>query len=196
MVEKARERARKSGLEERIQFQVGNVFSLDFKDDTFDVVIFESLLTILPGDPAEALAEIVRVLKPEGKVGGNEATVDPAFLPELLPLIEGHPAVQRAYTPDTLRLAFETAGLEGIEMAVTSSSQAPSVGLGGAFQEIGCGGLISFFVCAYPKLVWKLISDSRIREAQKIDQQITSLSKDYMGYALILGQKPSPIAGR
>lgn len=35
-----------------------------------------------------------------------------------------------------------------------------------------------------------LISDPRFREAHRIDEQITSLGKKSMGYALITGQKP------
>lgn len=196
MVEKARERARRTGLEDRIEFQVGNVFSLDFNDASFDAVVFESLLTILPGDPAAALSEMVRVLKPAGRIGGNEATVDPQYMAELEPLIEDHPAVQRVYTPDTLQLAYKEAGLEKIEIEVVQGSGAPSIGQKEMFKEIGCGGLIAFFLRSYPKLVWKLITDSRFREVQKVDEKFTRLSKDTMGYALIVGQKPPLVIER
>jgi SAM-dependent methyltransferase len=190
MVAKARNRVGRMGLSERVDFRVGNVLALDFEDDRFDAVIFESLLTILPGDPGAALAEMVRVVKPGGLVAGNEATIDPGFLPELESLLEQHPAIQRAYTAKSLQKQFESAGLADIKIQEKKESQAPQLDLKGALQEIGCGGLLTFFLTAYPKLVWKLITDPRLRQAQQVDEQITKLSKQYMGYALIVGRKP------
>ena len=189
MVSKARERAQKLGISDKVSFQVGNVMTLDFPDGTFDAVIFESLLTIMPGDPRIALAEMVRVLKPGGKIGGNEAIMDPGTLPGLESLLEQHPAIHRTYTAETLKQQFQDASLGDIVLEAVSSSQAPAMDVKNAFQEIGCGGLISFFLTSYPKLVLKLITDRRFREAHRVDEQVTGLSKEYMGYALIIGQK-------
>lgn len=190
MVSKARERAEKLGIADRADFQVKDVLSLDIPEHTFDVVLFESLLTILPGDPDLALAEMVRVLKPSGRIGGNEATMDVTALPELESLFDQHPAIQRTYTRESLRDQFAAAGLENIHLEEVKESQAPALDLKSALNEIGCGGLIAFFVVSYPKLVWKLITDPRFREAHRIDEQVTSLSKQYMGYGLITGLKP------
>jgi SAM-dependent methyltransferase len=190
MVEKARERAQKTGISDRTHFQVESVLDLPFDNSSFDAVIFESLLTILPGDPATALSEMVRVVRPGGKIGGNEATIDLKALPELESLLEGHPAIQRTYSPTTLRDQFEAAGLKDIQMDIEDASQAPALDMSSALREIGCGGLLSFFISSYPKLAWKLITDTRFRQARRIDEQVTSLSKEYMGYALIVGQKP------
>jgi len=191
MISKARMRVERLGLTGKVDFQVGNVLALEFADETFDAVIFESLLTILPGDPGAALAEMVRVLKPGGLVAGNEATIDPKYLPKLESLIAQHPAIRRAYTADSLRKQFESAGLVDLNLQVNNESQAPQLDLKGALGEIGCGGLLSFFLVSYPKLVWKLISDPRLRQAQQVDEQITKLSREYMGYALIKGKKPN-----
>ena len=189
MVSKARERAEKLGIADRADFQVKDVLSLDIPEHTFDVVLFESLLTILPGDPDTALAEMVRVLKPGGRIGGNEATMDITALPELESLFAQHPAIQRTYTQESLRDQFAAAGLENIFLEEVKESQAPVLDMKSALNEIGCGGLLSFFVVSYPKLVWKLLTDPRFREAYRIDEQVTSLSKQYMGYGLITGQK-------
>ena len=189
MVLKAKERAEKLGISDRADFHVRDILTLDFKENTFDIVLFESLLTIMPGDPADALAEMVRVLKPEGRIGGNEATIDKDVLPELNDLFEKHPAIQRTYTVESLCKQFEDAGIEILDLVTETKSQAPAFDLKSALNEIGCGGLISFFITAYPKLVWKLISDRRFREANRVDAQVTGLSKQYMGYVLIAGQK-------
>lgn len=189
MVAKARQRAEKRNLAEKIKFQEGDVLNLEFEDNTFDVVLFESLLTILPGDPQRALAEMVRVLKPGGRIGGNEGIIDPGVRLEMDDLLEKHPAIQRIYTAEEFQNQFENAGIEIQDMVTATQSQLPGFDLKSALKEIGCGGLISFFITAYPQLVWKLITDRRFREANQIDEQVTRLSKQYMGYALIVGQK-------
>ena len=63
--------------------------------------------------------------------------------------------------------------------------EAPSL-----LKEIGCGGLLKFFVQVYPKIAWKMITDPRFREAKALDEQITKQSQQYMGYVLIVGEKP------
>jgi ubiquinone/menaquinone biosynthesis C-methylase UbiE len=190
MVAKARQRAQKLNLADKIKFQEGDVLNLAFEEDTFDVVLFESLLTILPGDPQQALAEMVRVLKPGGRIGGNEGIIDPGVRLEMDDLLEKHPAIQRIYTAEELRNQFEIAGIEIQDMITATQSQLPAFDLKSALKEIGCGGLISFFITAYPQLVWKLITDRRFREANQIDEQVTRMSKQHMGYALIVGQTP------
>ncbi len=190
MVSQARKRAQQMGISDRVDFRVGNVLALDFPDERFDVVIFESLLTILPGDPRSALKEMARVLKPGGVIAGNEATIDPGYLAELESLLEQHPAIQRAYTAESLQKEFEFAGLLDISILEIKESPAPQLDLKTALQNIGCGGLLTFFFSSYPRLVWKLITNPGLRQAQKVDEQITKLSQEYMGYVLISGRKP------
>ncbi|MGD1992460.1 MAG: class I SAM-dependent methyltransferase [Anaerolineae bacterium] len=191
MVAKARERAQRAGLAERTHFQVGDVFNLPFDDGTFDAVIFESLLTIIPGDPADALAEIARVLRPGGWVGANEGTIDPAALLEFESLLAQHPAIQRGYTPATLRQQFEQAGFRELRMKVASTGKVPAMDTSSALRQVGCRGLLSFFLRVYPKLAWKLLTDPRFRRAHQVDEQITQLIEEHAGYALIVGQKPA-----
>jgi hypothetical protein len=45
-------------------------------------------------------------------------------------------------------------------------------------------------VRVYPKILRKLLRDARFREASRVDDQITKGGKPYMGYTLIVGQKP------
>lgn len=189
MIDKAKARAEREGLAGRCDFRVGDVRDLPFDDETFDAIIFESFLTVIPVAPDQAMDELVRVLRPGGRIGANEATVDPEKLREVEDLLAQHPATQRTYTPETLRAQFEGAGLEVRELTVVEASEAPSLDTSRMLKEAGCGGLLSFFFTTYPKLAWKLLTDARFRRAQQIDEQVTSRSKEYMGYALIVGQK-------
>jgi ubiquinone/menaquinone biosynthesis C-methylase UbiE len=66
-VELATARARAEGLSERVRFQRANAMELPFPDDSFDhVLAFESIVHM--PDRAAVLREIVRVLRPGGRV--------------------------------------------------------------------------------------------------------------------------------
>lgn len=189
MIEKARDSADRLGISDQVQFKIGNVLALDFNEAAFDVALFESVLTILPGDPVQALSEIHRVLKPGGRVGGNEASIDPAALEELEHLIEEHPALQRVYTAERLQEQFQEAGFVRVSLDEIQHSQAPAVDSPSALQGMGCGGMVSFFFLTYPRLIWRLLTDARIRKASMVDKQVTKLSKEHMGYLLMTGEK-------
>jgi ubiquinone/menaquinone biosynthesis C-methylase UbiE len=62
----AQELASDRGVE-NVEFVAGNIYDLDFEDDTFDVVHAHQVLQHLT-DPVEALREMRRVAKPGGIV--------------------------------------------------------------------------------------------------------------------------------
>jgi ubiquinone/menaquinone biosynthesis C-methylase UbiE len=64
MLAKAEERCRKAGRA-NVVFRVGSATSLPFADQSFDAVVTRLSLHHLP-EPSKALAEMLRVLKPEG----------------------------------------------------------------------------------------------------------------------------------
>ena len=66
-LEKARANIAAHGLNDVIDVLEGNAMALPFPDETFDVVINEAMLTMLPrANKAKAVAEYFRVLKPGG----------------------------------------------------------------------------------------------------------------------------------
>ncbi|MBN2361855.1 MAG: class I SAM-dependent methyltransferase [Deltaproteobacteria bacterium] len=71
MIEWAKKRAAGAGVGYRIEFQVASVDRLPFDDGAFDVVVAESVLSFID-DKDGAIAELVRVVKPGGRVGINE----------------------------------------------------------------------------------------------------------------------------
>ena len=66
MVDRARIRARREGLDGRLTFEVGDVAALPFPHASFDVVI-SSFSVHHWSDPAGGFAEIRRVLRPGGR---------------------------------------------------------------------------------------------------------------------------------
>ena len=73
MVERSRERAKREGVMDRVEFRVADAQDLPFEDDLFDAVIAESV-TAFPEDKQKAVNEYVRVTKPGGYVGLSEST--------------------------------------------------------------------------------------------------------------------------
>lgn len=73
MVDRSSERAKRKGVEDRVKFRAADALDLPFEDSLFDAVISESV-TAFPEDKQKAVSEYVRVTKPGGYVGLNEAT--------------------------------------------------------------------------------------------------------------------------
>jgi len=71
MVEKARERANKKGLGDRLEFRAADAQALPFEDNLFDAVLCESVNAFIP-DKVKAMREYARVTKPGGLIGINE----------------------------------------------------------------------------------------------------------------------------
>lgn len=72
MIQWARRRAREEGVEDRVELRVADLLDLPFEADRFDVVVAESVLGFV-GDKPRAIRELVRVTRPGGYVGLNEA---------------------------------------------------------------------------------------------------------------------------
>jgi arsenite methyltransferase len=73
MIKRARERAKHLKLTDLVKFREADAVELPFPDETFNVVISESV-TAFPPDKGRAIQEYVRVTKPGGFIGLNEAT--------------------------------------------------------------------------------------------------------------------------
>ena len=64
-LEKAKANIAANNLQDKIHVQRANAMKLPFKDNTFDIVINEAMLTMLPVEAKmKAVAEYFRVLKP------------------------------------------------------------------------------------------------------------------------------------
>ena len=102
-LEKARQNIRAAGLEHLVQVQHANATELPFPDNSFDVVINEAMLTMLPlANKEMAVAEYFRVLKPGGVLifKWNE---DKIKVPQILALtphqpLFGHPTGRHGRT--------------------------------------------------------------------------------------------------
>jgi ubiquinone/menaquinone biosynthesis C-methylase UbiE len=70
MIEQANRKVAELGMEDRLSFQVGDAYSLDFPEESFDAVLTVFVSQFL--DLERAFPEFRRVLKKEGFLGINE----------------------------------------------------------------------------------------------------------------------------
>lgn len=111
MIEVATGKARKQGLE--IDFRVAPIEALPFEDGEFDVVLSSLMLHHLPDDvKAQGLSEIVRVLKPGGRLVAIDLTGGHSPVGHILNLF-GH-RMPRDYV-ERLQGMMRTAGFESVE---------------------------------------------------------------------------------
>lgn len=87
-VERAVAAALERKVGDRVRFRVGDAERLPFPDATFDAVISECAFCTFP-DKATAAAEMARVVKPGGRVGLIDMTVDPRHLDTELASLAG-----------------------------------------------------------------------------------------------------------
>lgn len=89
MLEKARERAKKLGLDNVEEIAIGDAEALAYPTDSFDVVVAQYVVTAVP-NPEKALDEFVRVVRPGGEIviatrlsanGGMRDTIEKALMP-------------------------------------------------------------------------------------------------------------------
>jgi SAM-dependent methyltransferase len=91
-IEQARIRAREDGLEDKSNFLVADAHATDFPDDSFDVIVGESILHHL--DLRVALEELRRILRP----GGRAVFLEPLWHNPILRA--GRALTPSARTPD------------------------------------------------------------------------------------------------
>ncbi|MCJ7824456.1 MAG: methyltransferase domain-containing protein [Anaerolineales bacterium] len=183
MVASAREWAERRGATDRTEFRIANAQALPFEDDRFDVLICESVNTFVP-DPDQAARGYVRVVKPGGYVGLNEALWiedPPEAGSEVMSALTG----QRLRKSEEWMAMLEGAGLVdlvdrvyAIEMRKEARSQFGFLSFGDYMRILGRFFSTFLFDPATRKLMRLALSEPRA-------------IFDYMGYGLFVGKKPA-----
>ncbi len=76
-LEKAQQNIKEHKVEELVQVQRANATKLPFEDNSFDIIINEAMLTMLPQEAKEkSIREYLRVLKPNGLLLTHDLLID------------------------------------------------------------------------------------------------------------------------
>jgi SAM-dependent methyltransferase len=163
----AMENMRKAGLEAIAEFRVGEAESLPFEDGTFDAVISECVVCLVP-DKQRVLEEKVRVLKHGGRVIMHDV-VSRAEMPEVLrndPTLYCQCIGGAVEIVDEYKLMMERAGLKDIKVIDCTR------GVGTKLNSL----IISAAV--------------RLESDDQFGQVVDFVRKGGVGYALFVGTKP------
>jgi arsenite methyltransferase len=188
MVERSRERAKREGVEDRVEFRVADVQDLPFEDDLFDAVIGESVIA-LPADKQRAANECVRVAKPGGYVGFNETTWMKAPVPpELVEWVsQDSSANAEPLTSDGWVGLLEGAGLTDIIVRtyeINTRNEAR-----GILRRYGCRGMLGV-LCRILFLYARSPAYRRFaKEVREVEITPENLD-EYFGYGMYVGRKP------
>jgi len=79
-IEQTRTRLQEAGLSDRVTLHCCGAYDLPLPDDSVDLALLVATLGEIPDRP-RALAEVRRVLKPNGRLALSEEMADPAYLP-------------------------------------------------------------------------------------------------------------------
>ena len=113
MVKRSNERAKRKGVEGRVEFRVADAQNLPFEDGIFDAVISESVNAFME-DKQKAVSEYVRVIRPGGYMGFNEATWVETPPSELVEYLSRGLGEAKFLTPEDWKNLLESAGLADI----------------------------------------------------------------------------------
>ncbi len=186
MVERSIERAHREGLEGRTEFRVADAQDLPFEDNTFDIVITESV-TVFPPDKQTAVSEYVRVTVPGGHVGLNETTWLKTPVPQEMVAYIAQDLAMNATVLDKDGWVdlLKSAGLQDI-IAKTGAIDAGDE-FKGLVQRYGCRNMLSIWG-KIPVLVFK---DPAYRAflVETSKRKVPPGVLEYAGYGLYAGRK-------
>ncbi len=146
-IEAARRFSAAEGIEERLEFNIGDVHALDFADNSFDVVFAHTLISHVT-DPHQVLKEIARVLRKGGMLAifdGDYASLTYAYSDHELGRRMDHAlAVTTFNNPLIMRDLVRILPEMGLEVIET---------LANVISEIGKASYFKSFAEAYAPLV-------------------------------------------
>jgi arsenite methyltransferase len=183
MIERARERAARQHVEDRVEFRVADATDLPFEDSSFDAVLVESVTSFIE-DKAAAIGEYARVLKPGACVGLNEEIWHRTPVP---PEIVEYTALTWDVQAEMLTLQGWIELLEGAALTVTTASPR-TFSAREDFSELARYGCRDFLT-----MLWRTtklyFTSAPFRKYMMERRRLPHGIWDYLGYALLVGKK-------
>jgi ubiquinone/menaquinone biosynthesis C-methylase UbiE len=184
MIERARARAANEGVADRVEFRVGDACALPFEDETFDVVICESVIALVE-DQSAVLDEIFRVLVPGGRVGLTEAAWVKPPTEELLDYLRRSFGHMQLHAPAGWGELVRAAGFE--DVVVNAHEISAKTEARARMRRYGLGHMLRIWGHVLRALVTRPEYRAFLKEALSEPRELL----EYWGYVVAIGQKPS-----
>jgi SAM-dependent methyltransferase len=191
MIDQARHRAQREGVEHLVEFRVADAQNLPFEDALFDAVIGESVTALLD-DKATGIGQYVRVTKPGGYVGLNEMTWLKTGPPAVLVDYYYRTTGARPETSEDWQQLLQGAGLT--EVVVRTSRMKVVDEYIDGLRRFGVRDLLStglrFLSLTFTSPAFRRYARGTIPSAG-----VVKAIFEYLGYGIYAGRKP-PTASR
>jgi arsenite methyltransferase len=178
----ATEAACAANLESRTRFVVGDAEALPLDEASVDAVLCECALCLFP-DPASALAEVVRVLRPGGRLALSDVTCEePAALPAELRGTIGHVAcLASARSLTALTATVAASGLHVLDTAPVN----------GAFGELLEQVESRLRMARMLRTHLPAEVRDRLDQADRLLEQAgVAIDRGLVGYAVVIAEAP------
>lgn len=178
MVERAKERAAREGVADRVDFRTGDAQDLPFEDERFDILIGE-FITGLVKDKERAVGEYFRVTQPGGTIALNEATWLKTPSEETAELITGVFGVRGdLLSSEGWQELLVSAGLKELTVRVYQAKS-----LSNRRDDL------ADLVRSLPRVLFMTATDRRFRRFLKMSASLPKDFLEYFGYGLYVGNK-------
>jgi len=184
MIDWSKRRAKRAGVEDKVEFRVADARTLPFEDTLFDAVICESVTAFV--DKQRAISKYVRVTKPGGYIGLNEATWIKAAPPEVVEYFSHAMGKVEFLTSDGWKASLEGSGLTDIVVRIYKVNA-----LSQWMNEMRQIDSLDYFR-AWSKFVSVYIKSSVVRKyVRELWPPPKSIFKifEYFGYGIYVGRK-------
>ncbi len=182
MVASAREWADRKNVKDKVEFRVADALALPFEDDRFDALLCESVNTFIQ-DLHRAAREYVRVVKPGGCIGLNEAVwyeMPPKQGAQMMRELTG----QELKSPEEWIEMLRQAGLEDIQDRTYPVDMKKEVGAQMGFLSL------QEYLLILARAIKSMFVDKETRELMRLALNEPRSAYDYMGYGLYVGRVP------
>jgi ubiquinone/menaquinone biosynthesis C-methylase UbiE len=172
-------------LTEKLDFKISDAERLEFNDEQFDVVICECALCTFP-DSKTAVNEMIRVLKPGGKVGITDMTIKNELPDNLKNILFQVVCISGAKQAEGYKQLLENTGFS--EILFEDHSYTLNEILDKVDKVIqGWEFIDKLSCCDLEKILGITLSSEKAREL--LDQGYKELENGNIGYGLFLGQR-------
>ncbi len=187
MIEWSKKNAKIEHVEDKVEFMVADAQALPFEDESFDVVICESVLVFVK-NREKAMREYVRVAKRGGYIGLNEATwLKPSPPENVLEYLTIFEEVKDFLDANGWKKLLDRVGLKEVEMRVhtisTKSETTARIKMFGIRRVLAAlWRILTSFILKphYRKMIIKLL---------KAVKTIPTELYEYWGYGIYVGRK-------
>jgi ubiquinone/menaquinone biosynthesis C-methylase UbiE len=187
MIDRAKGRVKRMGLEDKVKLQVANAQNLPFKNCEFDIVISQSV-TAFTEDKAKVVQEYARVTKTGGFIGLNEVTwieINPPR--EVVEYLSRAIGGVQPETSNEWKNILESSGLQDIVVKTfkfgliyQTINEIRLMGLGESLRVLG--RFFSLFITSPP---YRIVIKKMLKDAVSMPRKILQ----YLGYGIYVGRK-------